>query len=152
MGTFDSSATTYRQEDAAEPEQLPAGTASTSSRRQRLARILSQMEQIKQWSDAQIHTLQDGFYSRIAELEVEIHALESRSPKDVDHDYTSAIAGKLQELAARGDAVYDLLVSMLPDEGRSSTPPSGAKENRDADGVTPEPPLNSLEHPVARPP
>jgi hypothetical protein len=149
MGTFDSATSSYVQEDAAEPEQLPADAPGVSSRRQRLAHILSQVEEIKLWSDAQIHTLQAGFYSRIAELEVEIHTLESRSPEDGDHDYSGTIAGKLQELAARGDAVYDLLVSMLPDGGRSSAP-SGGMEHGEANGVTPEPPVNSLEHPVAR--
>jgi hypothetical protein len=148
MGTFDSSASSSMPDDVAEPEQLPADASSVSSQRQRLAHILSQMEEFKLWSDAQIHTLQAGFYRRIAELEIEIHTLESRSPEDGDHDYSGAIARKLHELAARGDAVYDLLVSMLPDGGRSSTP-SGSMENGETNGVMPEPPLNSLEHPVA---
>jgi hypothetical protein len=148
MGTFDSSALSYRQEDAAEPEALPADTSSLSSRRQHLAHILTQMEEIKRWSDAQIHTLQAGIYSRIAELEVEIHALESRSPEEGGHDYSGAIAGTLQELAARGDAVYDLLVGMLPDAGRSRAP-SGGMNHGEGNGVTPEPPLNSPEHPEA---
>jgi hypothetical protein len=151
MGTYDSSASSSMPEDAAEPEQLPADASGVSSRRQRLAHILSQMEEIKQWSDAQIHTLQAAFCSRIAELEVEIHMLESRSPEDGDHDYSGTIAGKLQELAARGDAVYDLLVSMLPDGGRSGIPLGGSEDGEASIGVTPEPPLNSLEHPVAGP-
>lgn len=90
MDTSDSSTSSYVQEDA-EQDQLSTGASSVSSRRLRLAHILSQMEEIKLWSDAQIQMLRAGFYSRIAELEVEIHALESRSPEDGDHDYGGAI-------------------------------------------------------------
>jgi hypothetical protein len=150
MDTSDSSTSSYVQEDA-EQDQLSTGASSVSSRRLRLAHILSQMEEIKLWSDAQIQMLQAGFYSRIAELEVEIHALESRSPEDGDHDYVGALAGKLEELAARGDAVYDLLVSMLPVGGRSGSPSSDDKEIGEANGVTPEPEAGSPEHLVVEP-
>jgi hypothetical protein len=144
MGTSDSSSF-HVQEDANVQSQLSAGASSITSRRQRLAHVLSQMEEIKLWSDAQIRALEAGFYNRIAELEVEIHALESRSPEDGDHDYSGAIAGKLEELAARGDAVYDLLVSMLPDGGRGSAPSNDGEAN----GITLEPEAGSPEHPVA---
>jgi len=170
MGTSDS-ASSYFQEDGAEPELQRKGDSGTYTRRERLAYILSQIEQIKLWSDAQIHMLQAGLYSRIAELEVEIRALESRSPEDGDQDYSGAIAARLQELAARGDAVYDLLISMLPVGERngsgtlpdSGTPSSGVKDGEEAGGtsgpatgdgsgwVTPEPEAGSPEHPVAGP-
>jgi hypothetical protein len=131
MGTSDSTSP-YVQEDGAEPKQQlrQNGNTGTSARRERLAYILSQIAQIKLWSDAQIQVLQAGLYSRIAELEVEIRALVSQSPEDGDYDYSGAIAAKLQELAARGDAVYDLLVSMLPDGDRESgARPTGATSN-----------------------
>jgi hypothetical protein len=148
MGTSNSSTSSYVQEDTTEQDQPSTGASSVSSRRQRLAHILSHLEDIKLWSDAQIQTLQAEFYSRIAELEVEIHALQCRSPEDGDHDYSGAISGKLEELAARGDAVYDLLVSMLPDGGRSGAPSDG-KEIGSVHGITPEPEVGSPEHPVA---
>jgi hypothetical protein len=117
------------------------------------------MEEIKLWSEAQIHTLQAGLYSRIAELEAEIHALESRSPEDVDVDYSCAIACKLQELADRGDAVYDLLTSMLPEGVRSQTPSNtnagngeaGAYSSRVITASTLEPVESPPEHLVAGP-
>jgi hypothetical protein len=148
------------QENATERTKRTGGAPRASeSRRQRLAHIRSQMEAIKLWSDAQIHTLQAGLYSRIAELEAEIHALESRSPEEGDYDDSDAIAWKLQELADRGDAVYDLLVSMLPEGVRSQTPSDAMASNGEAGAyfsrvitaTTLEPVESPPEHPVAGP-
>jgi hypothetical protein len=97
---------------------------SSSPSRHRLARLQSQLEELRLWSEAELQTLQAGLSARISELEGEIHRLESRTPSEGDHDYPGKIARQLQELAARGDAVYGLLVTTLAESSDRLHPPN----------------------------
>jgi hypothetical protein len=134
MGTSDSlssSSSSFRAQEPIPPEQSRAPAAAgggtwsaSSSSRQRLARLLSQLEELRLWSEAELQTLQAGLSARISELEGEIHRLESRAPSEGDHDVPGKIARQLQELAARGDAVYGLLVTTLAESSDRLHPPN----------------------------
>ncbi len=82
---------------------------NTASLQLRLRQVSARIEQLKIWSDAQLQVLQTQLNTQIAELQIEIAKLQSESPAPGTTDYAARIEAQLQELSAKGDAVYDLL-------------------------------------------
>ena len=88
-----------------------------------IARISAQIDELKVWLDAE----QRSLYSR---LEAQIGSLQSEIAKLVDMEaasgttstYASQLAMQIEALRARGDAVYDLLLSALTKPSQSPEP------------------------------
>ena len=84
-----------------------------------IARISAQIDELKVWLDSE----QRSLYSR---LEAQIGALQSEIAKLDDMEvasgttgaYASQLAMQIEALRARGDAVYDLLLSALSEHSQ----------------------------------
>jgi len=121
----------------------------TASLRLRLEQVSIQVEELKVWSDAQLRLLQNRLHAQIAQLQSEIARMQSEPLVEGPGDYSARIETQLQQLAAKGDAVYDLIRRQL--EQQSGQLPRGDVPGRSGDdtgngATTPEPPVGGQVH------
>lgn len=86
---------------------------SWTSWKEQVAHISAQLEELKAWSDSQHRLLHTRLDTQIAELQSEIKQLESEMAAGTSNEYVGRISRQLEELTAKGDAVYDLLLAVL---------------------------------------
>ena len=97
-----------------------------------IARISAQIDELKVWLDSE----QRSLYSR---LEAQIGSLQSEIAKLLDMEvasgttgtYASQLAKQIEALRARGDAVYDLLLTELTEPSQRAEPSrTSARDDR----------------------
>jgi hypothetical protein len=94
-------------------------TDDTMSWSEHIARISAQIDDLKVWLDSE----QRSLYNR---LEAQIGSLQSEIAKLMDMEvasgttgaYANQLALQIEALRARGDAVYNLLLSELSEHGQ----------------------------------
>lgn len=95
------------------------GTTDNNMRswKQHVARISAQIEELKVWSYSQHRLLRSSLDAQIVELQSEITLLESEIAAGTSNEYAGKIARQIEELTAKGDAVYELLLAVLARRG-----------------------------------
>lgn len=114
--------------------------------RLRLDQVSAHLEELKLWSDTQLHLMQSRLHTQFARLQVEVAELQSVAPLPGSADYATRLEAQLRQLADRGDAVYALLRGHLDPESQD-LPYSGnigVKADRSTPVSTPEPPPTDL--------
>ena len=98
--------------------QITDGTMSWS---EQIARISALIDELRVWLDSEQRNLYDHLEAQIGSLQSEIAKLmDIEVASGTTGAYANQLALQIEALRARGDAVYNLLLSELSEHGQAA--------------------------------
>lgn len=94
-------------------------TDDTMSWSEHISRISTQIDELKAWLDSEQRSLYNRLAAQIGSLQSEIaKLLDMEVASGATGGYANQLAEQIEALRARGDAVYDLLLTELTENSQ----------------------------------